>query len=117
MTPIVVPPPAYGHRVVMRDDTGETAEDLPVDSAAAAPDQDPSCVAFWPEVRYRNYGYDHIVHLANRCAVPAHCRVSTDVNPEAIEVQVPSHGQTEVLTFRGSAARQFVPRVECRFRV
>jgi hypothetical protein len=95
----------------------QTAEGRPVDSAAAELEQDPSCVAFWPEVRYRNYGYDHIVHLANRCDVPAHCRVSTDVNAKPVNVEVPAHDRLEVLTFRGSAAREFVPRVECRFRV
>jgi hypothetical protein len=101
----------------MRGSTGETGDGLPPDSVTSDFEQDPSCVAFWPEVRYRNYGYDHFVHLANRCDVPARCRVSTDVRPEPVEVQVPARTQIEVLTFRGSAARQFVPRVECRFRV
>jgi hypothetical protein len=79
-------------------------------------EQDPSCVAFWPEIRYRNYGYDHVVHLANRCGVRAFCSVATDVNPTAVQVRVPPRQQTEVLTFRGAAARQFVPLVECRYR-
>jgi hypothetical protein len=101
----------------MRDSTEESSAGLPPAAETSDFEQDPSCVAFWPEVRYRNYGYDHFVQLVNRCDVPAHCRVSTDVQPEPVEVQVPAHAQTELLTFRGSAARQFVPRVECRFRV
>ena len=30
---------------------------------ATAEPRTPPCLRSWPEVRYRNYGYDHIVHL------------------------------------------------------
>jgi hypothetical protein len=73
----------------------------------------PACITYWPEVRYRNYGYDHIVHLANGCPAQAICSVSTDVNPNPIQVTVPSHEEIEVLSVRGSPAREFTPRVEC----
>jgi hypothetical protein len=80
-------------------------------------DEEPTCVAFWPEIRYRNYGYDHIVHLRSACDVQAYCRVWSDVNPHPTDVLVPPREEIEVVTFRGSPARQFTPHVECRFRV
>lgn len=79
--------------------------------------QDASCVEAWPEVRYRNYGYDHIVHLLSHCEVRAHCAVSSDVNPEPIDVLVPPREHIQVLTFRGSPASQFTPKVVCGFLV
>jgi hypothetical protein len=80
-------------------------------------DEEPTCVAFWPETRYRNYGYDHIVHLRSHCDVQAYCKVWSDVNPHPTDVLVAPRAEVEVLTFRGSPARQFTPHVECRFRV
>jgi hypothetical protein len=71
------------------------------------------CVEFWPEVRYANYGYDHVVHLYSRCDVSATCDVSTDVSPDKLRVDVPPGAEVEVLTRRGSPARRFTPRVEC----
>ena len=88
----------------------------PIRSAEAG-QQDPSCVEAFPEVRYRNYGYDHIVHLYSRCDVRAYCAVSTDANPTAVEVVVPPREHVEVLTLRGSPAREFTPKVSCRFLV
>lgn len=84
-------------------------------SPASAQPQTPPCIRFWPEVRYRNYAYDHIVHLGNACRVKASCAVSSDVNPEWIRVIVPAGEEIEVMTLRGSPAREFTPRVECRF--
>jgi hypothetical protein len=82
---------------------------------ALADSHTPACLRAWPEARYRNYGYDHIVHISNECRTRAFCAVSTDVSPTPVEVQVPESGQLEVLTCRGCAARQFTPRLECRF--
>lgn len=79
-------------------------------------EQEPTCVGFWTEVRYRNYGYDHVIHLDNRCELTAFCRVSSDVNPKPADVTVPPTAHVEVLSFRGSPARQFTPRVACRLR-
>jgi hypothetical protein len=73
------------------------------------------CIRSWPEVRYKNYGYDHIVHVGNDCRVKASCAVSSDVNPEPVQVIIPAGEQIEVMTSRGSPAREFTPRVECRF--
>jgi hypothetical protein len=73
----------------------------------------PDCVDVWGEARYRNYGYDHLVHVANHCAEPVRCDVWTSVNPARISVTVAAHDSKEVLTFRGSPAREFVPGAEC----
>jgi hypothetical protein len=83
--------------------------------AGLADTRAPACLRSWPEARYRNYGYDHIVHVANDCRARAFCAVSTDVNPHPVEVEIPASGQLEILTCRGCAAREFTPRLECRF--
>lgn len=80
---------------------------------AGKPDT-PACVKWHTEVRYANYGYDHWVVIHNGCQRDAACAVTTDVNPRAIHVGVPVDGTREVLTFRGSPARQFTARVRCR---
>jgi hypothetical protein len=82
---------------------------LPVAEAPAAPD----CVDVWGEARYRNYGYDHIVHLANRCSEAVECDVWTDVNPNRTRVAVSAGARAEVLTFRGSPSREFTANAEC----
>lgn len=81
-----------------------------------APDHasNPTCIRFWPEARYRNYGYDHVVHLQSECQVQAVCDVSTDVNPSQVVVRLPAGAHVEVLTMRGSPAREFRPQVACR---
>jgi len=73
----------------------------------------PPCIRHWPEVRYRNLGYDHIVHLRNECRGRARCAVSTDVNPEPVESNLAAGEAVAVLTMRGSPAREFTPRVQC----
>lgn len=86
-------------------------------STARSADGEPAtvaCVETWGEARYRNYGYDHIVHLRNRCEKAVICRVSSNVNPDPSEVTVASKMEAEVMTFRGSPAREFVPKVDCR---
>lgn len=81
---------------------------------AASKSSHPECIGVWGEARYRNYGYDHIVHVANRCAAPALCDVSTDLNPTVQHVSIPPNEEVEVLTFRGSPSRDFVVKAECR---
>ena len=71
------------------------------------------CVDAWGEARYRNYGYDHVVHLRSRCRVRVVCEVSTNVNPKPVRASVPAGESVEVLTFRGSPARDFTPNVSC----
>lgn len=73
-----------------------------------------ACVVVQGDARYRNYGYDHVVIVRNGCDRKAICDVSTNVNPEPARVEVPAGSAAEVLTFRGSPAREFVPRATCR---
>lgn len=61
----------------------------------------------------RAYGYDHIVHVQNACTQDASCSVATDVNPEAVTVKVPKGTEVETVTWLGSPAREFTPRVKC----
>jgi hypothetical protein len=72
-----------------------------------------ACIGVSAQAIYR-VGYDHIVYLTNRCEGDAVCDVSTDVNPEVAHVAVPVGATIEVLTFRGSPARTFTPKVVCR---
>ncbi len=87
---------------------------LAVAIAPAALAKDSPCVGVSSQALYRAYGYDHIVHLVNRCDDAAACDVFTDVNPEVIHATVPARDEVDVLTFRGSPARTFTPHVTCR---
>lgn len=80
---------------------------------AAEPLEEGQCVTVTNEVRYRNYGYDHIVHLDNACDVPVECTVTTDSNPNGVVAEVPPETAIELLLFRGSPARTFTSRVDC----
>ena len=82
--------------------------------AADGADTSLACVASWGESRYRNMGYDHIVHIQNRCQKSVLCRVTTNVNPDPVEGTVAPGEERELMTFRGSPAREFVPKVDCR---
>jgi hypothetical protein len=93
--------------------TGSTG----VNAYAAEPGQPPPtwhCVRSWPEARYRNYGYDHIVHVINGCVTRVTCQVASDVSPAVITVTIPAREQSEVITFVGSPARSFTPKVLCK---
>lgn len=82
---------------------------------SADPPAAPTCIRWWAEARFRNYGYDHWVHVHSGCNVDAVCAVSTNVRREPIEVRVAPGRTVEVLTFRGSPAREFAARVDCAF--
>ena len=71
------------------------------------------CMKSWGEARYAAMAYNHVVHLASSCGAPAKCDVSTNVNPEVQHVVVPPGAHVEVVTFIGSPASTFVPRVRC----
>jgi hypothetical protein len=87
---------------------------LLADADETADDEVPACISVEAEARYRNFGYDHIVHLASRCDADVSCTVSTDVAPAPIVVLVRPGARVEVLTFRGSPQRTFTPHVLCR---
>jgi hypothetical protein len=80
---------------------------------STAEPSNPPCIAVWGEARYRNLGYDHIVHVGNHCSAAAVCDVSTDVNPEPQRFTIPPGQEIEVLTYRGSPSSEFQPRVAC----
>jgi hypothetical protein len=65
------------------------------------------------EARYRGIGYEHLVHIGNACEKAADCRVTTDVNPEPIQVRVGKASTVTVITYRGSPASTFVANVQC----
>ena len=85
---------------------------LPSSSVAATP-VTPACVQFWPETRYQNSAYDHIVHLSNACHAQAICMVSSDVTQAPLRTELKAGENLEVWLARGSAASEFTPRVEC----
>ncbi len=77
------------------------------------PQENPSCLAFTAEARYRGIGYEHLVHIANACEKAANCRVTTDVNPSVMEARVEKRTVLTVITYRGSPASTFVANVQC----
>ena len=72
-----------------------------------------ACVVVKAEAPYRGSGYDHIVKLESHCQKPVKCHVSSDVNPEPVEVALAPKERTEVLLWRGSPASTFKARVSC----
>ena len=72
------------------------------------------CIGMSAQAIYSGAGYNHIVYLTNRCPRDAVCDVSTDVNPQPSHVAVPVNATIEVVTFRGSPASTFTPKVACR---
>ena len=89
--------------------------DADADASAESPNAN-SCIKFWGEVRYGALGYNHLVHVANSCGAAADCVVSTDVNPDEQKVTVGGKSEEVVMTFMGSPARTFAPRVKCTMR-
>jgi hypothetical protein len=86
---------------------------LSVAGIAAAQNDVPDCIDVRAIVRWRAGGYDHWVRVENGCEQRATCQVATDVNPEPQTVEIEPGAHTEVLTWRGSPARTFQPRVSC----
>lgn len=76
-------------------------------------EQEPDCIRYWAEARYRYPGYDHVVTVDNACVARAYCQVSTNVDPDPVLVVIEPAAQAEVLVRRGSPASEFVPRVVC----
>lgn len=72
------------------------------------------CIDVRAEARYSGYGYDHIVHVDNHCDKAQRCEVSTNVNPTVQRVTVAAGKTASVVTFRGSPARTFEPKVDCK---
>jgi hypothetical protein len=101
-----VSPASAAVDAAVRDVVSDARDGRPVDAT-------PACIRWTTEVRYRPYGYDHLVHIHSACERAASCRVSTDVNPDAITVRVPPRESVTVVTFQGSPARTFSAKVAC----
>jgi len=71
------------------------------------------CMTWRTEARYRNYGYDHMVHIHNGCEQRVACRVSTNVNPTETRVTISPGADVTVVTFVGSPSREFTANVTC----
>jgi hypothetical protein len=84
---------------------------------AGGANEDVACVDYWPEVRRKASGFDHVIHLYSRCAVRAYCTVSSDRSPKPERVVVAPRSIVEVLAFRSPTPRRFTPEVTCRFRL
>lgn len=83
------------------------------DAPAKDPKSQPACITHTSQARYIS-GFNHLVTIKNDCDHLARCQVSTDVNPEIQNVIVQKKTSETVLTYRGSPARTFVAKVECR---
>ncbi len=79
------------------------------------PADKPACITYRAESVYRS-GYEHRVHIQNACESDAECAVSTNVNPEPIQVDVPAGTLVTVLTARGSPSYTFKATVSCTLR-
>jgi hypothetical protein len=90
------------------------AEDKPDAGSSGSGSVLPACMSVATEARYVPYGYNHVVILRNGCTKAATCSVATDVNPQAVSVEVAASSRVEVLTFTASPARTFTARVSCR---
>ena len=71
------------------------------------------CISFWGEARFGGVGFNHVVHVANKCEESAVCDVSTDVSPAPQTVTVPGGRTVEVVTYLDSPVSKFTPRVTC----
>jgi hypothetical protein len=89
------------------------APEPPPEHPRLAQAEEPDCIRYWAEARYRHPGYDHVVTIDNACVARAYCQVSTNVDPDPVLVVVEATAHVEVLTRRGSPTPEFTPRVTC----
>ena len=76
-----------------------------------------TCAKVRGSTRAEAYGYTHVVSLHNGCERPVRCELWSDVDPEPrVPVEVPAGAATEVITRRGSPAREVVGHKKCNFR-
>jgi hypothetical protein len=89
------------------------APEPPAEHPRLAQAEEPECIRYWAEARYRYPGYDHVVTVDNACVARAYCQVSTNVDPDPVLVVVEPASHAEVLVRRGSPSADFTPRVVC----
>ncbi|MCA9629783.1 MAG: hypothetical protein KC766_19050 [Myxococcales bacterium] len=75
-----------------------------------------TCVEYSTQVIYKNYGYDHWVHLRSACEKPVTCHASSDSNPSGADRALDPGESASLLMFRGSPASEFQATVSCRLR-
>lgn len=76
-----------------------------------------ACAEARGSARYEGYGYTHVVTLHNGCEKPVECALWTDVDAEPrTTVQLAPGQSIEIVTRRGSPAREVVAQKSCRYR-
>lgn len=74
------------------------------------------CAIVSASVRNEAYGYTHVVTLRNRCEKAVSCEVWTDVDPSPRQtLRAGPGGSEEVITRRGSPAREVSAESSCRY--
>ena len=86
---------------------------LAVPALVIAQNQVPDCVTVRGQARWGAGAYNHIVTVANACERTVNCQVATSVNPRPTSVIVRAGESADTVTFIGSPAREFTPRVTC----
>lgn len=88
----------------------------PAAPAGTVPSAD-SCTEVQGTARYEAYGYTHVVALKNNCEKPVTCALWTDVDPEPrTTVQVAPRESIEIVTRKGSPAREVTGLKSCTYR-
>ncbi|MET0282874.1 MAG: hypothetical protein ABW352_00330 [Polyangiales bacterium] len=97
---------------------GKRAPKPPPPPEDAPVQQDPNqCAKAEPHAQWVGIGYTHSVTLRNGCERPVSCTVWTDVDPEPKQtVQARPAESVEVVTRRGSPARELTAFKNCTFR-
>ena len=85
-----------------------------VPTSDAFAEKTPACIKWWGQTVQTSAGNNHVVGIENGCERPASCTVSTDVAPDPIQATVQPKQRTELVTFRGSPAFTFKPKVDCK---
>lgn len=83
--------------------------EFPTDSGTEA-----GCIHWVTEARWVGMAYNHLVHLDSTCTQAMVCQVSTDVNPDPVEAEVPAGQKRTVTTFIGSPSSEFKAFVSCQ---
>lgn len=70
------------------------------------------CAEATKQVRYVA-GYDHLVHVKNRCDHAIRCTVKTDVNADGVTLEVAPKAESTFVTWRGSPQADFTWTLSC----
>lgn len=88
----------------------------PKEPVLPAPSAD-VCALASGSVRMEAYGYTHVVTLKNGCTRTVECALWTDVDPEPRTTVTATPGRSaEIITRRGSPAREVTAFKTCRFK-